>query len=297
MVNQTIHVLLVEDHSADVCRFRKLVNEVSSVCLTWKTVERLSTVQELLCTEHFDIVLLELLLSDSEGLDTLIHLNPYAISIPIVVLTSLDDEWLAIQTVKAGAQGYLIKDEINGKSLMRSIRYAIERKKIETSRQAKNQQLAELIAQFSPKSSLVSPRDELVFRLVGELNNPLATVSVQLEEIIAQFPVDHPKHGTLQGIQTEIERLGCLVGSLLQDSLTNVVHAAIHELLSPGEYEVIYLVSKGYANKEIARQLSVSVRTVERHCSVIMKKLGLQNGAELVAFALQRGILNKGEYM
>jgi len=57
------------------------------------------------------------------------------------------------------------------------------------------------------------------------------------------------------------------------------------------------LVSKGYANKEIARQLSVSVRTVERHCSVIMKKLGLQNRAELVAFALQRGILKKGEYM
>jgi DNA-binding NarL/FixJ family response regulator len=295
MVNQTIHVLLVEDHSADVCRFLKLVNEVSSVCLTWKTVDRLSTAQELLCTELFDIVLLELLLPDSEGLDTFIHLNAYAISLPIIVLTNLDDEWLAIQAVKAGAQDYLIKDEINGKSLIRSIRYAIERKKIETSRQTKNQQLAKLTAQFWPKPSLVSPRDELVFRLVGELNNPLATVSVKLEEVIAQFPVDHPKHGTLHEIQVEIERLGCLVSSLLQDSLTNVVHAAIHELLSPGEYEVIYLVSKGYANKEIARQLSVSVHTVKRHCSVIMKKLGLQNRAELVAYTVQRGFLNKGD--
>ena len=279
----------MEDNPHDARRFRKLVNEVSSVCLTWKTVDRLSIAQELLCTELFDIVLLELLLPDSEGLDTFIHLNPYAISLPIVVLTNLDDQWLAIQTVKAGAQDYLIKDEINGKSLMRSIRYAIERKKIETSQRAKNQQLAELTAQFRPKSSLVSARDELVFRLVGEPNNPLATVSAQLEEVIAQFLVDHPKHGTLQEIQAELVRLGYLVGSLLQDSLTNVVDAAIHELLSPGEYEVIHLVSKGYANKEIARQLSVSVRTVERHCSVIMKKLGLQNRAELVAFALQRG--------
>jgi two-component system, NarL family, response regulator NreC len=57
------------------------------------------------------------------------------------------------------------------------------------------------------------------------------------------------------------------------------------------------LVSKGYTNKEIAGQLSVSVRTAERHCSVIMKKLGLRNCAALVAFALQRGILKKGEYM
>jgi DNA-binding NarL/FixJ family response regulator len=295
MVNQTIHVLLVEDNPHDARPIRKLVNETSSTRLIWKSAERLSTAKEILRTEPFDIVLLELLLPDSERLDTLIHLNPYAISLPIVVLTNLDAEWLAIQTVKAGAQDYSIKDEINGKSLMRSIRYAIERKKIETSQGAKNRELAELIAQFSPKPSLISPRDELVFRLVGELNNPLATVSVQLKEAIAQFPVDHPKHGTLQGIQAEIEHLGCLVGSLLQDSLTNVVHAAIHELLSPGEYEVIYLVSKGYANKEIAKQLSVSVRTVERHCSVIMKKLGLQNRAELVAFALQRGILKKGD--
>jgi hypothetical protein len=55
MINQTIHVLLVEDHAADVCRFRKLVNEVSSVCLTWKTVDRLSTAQTLLCTELFNL--------------------------------------------------------------------------------------------------------------------------------------------------------------------------------------------------------------------------------------------------
>jgi two-component system, NarL family, response regulator NreC len=75
------------------------------------------------------------------------------------------------------------------------------------------------------------------------------------------------------------------------------ITAAIHDLLSPGEYEVIYVVSKGHVNKEITRQLSVSLRTVERHCSVIMKKLGLQNRAELVGFALQRGILKKGEYM
>lgn len=292
MVNQTVHVLLVEDNPHDALRFRKLVNEVSSVCLTWKTVDRLSTAQELLYTELFDIVLLEILLPDSEGLDTFIHLNPYAISLPIVVLTNLDDEWLAIQTVKAGAQDYLIKDEINGKSLMRSIRYAIERKMIETSQQAKNQ---ELIAQFSPKPSLVSPRDELVFRLVGELNNPLAAVSAQLEDLVAHFPIENPNHENLQGVQAEIERMGRLVGSLLQDSLTDVVQAAVYQLLSPHERETVYLAAKGYTNKEIATQLSVSLRTVERHCSVMMKKLGLQNRAELVAYTVQRGILNKSD--
>jgi len=295
MVNQPIHVLLVEDNPHDALRIRKLVNETSSTHLIRKSAERLSTAKEILRTQPFDIVLLELLLPDSEGLDTFIHLNPYAISLPIVVLTNLDDEWLAIQTVKAGAQDYLIKDEINGKSLMRSIRYAIERKKIETRQGAKNQDLAELITQFSPKPSLVSPLDELVFRLVGELNTPLAMVSAQLEDLVAHFPVENPNHETLQGVQAEIERMGRLAGSLLQDSLTNVGQAAVYELLSPRERETVYLVAKGYTNKEIARQLSVSLRTVERHCSVTMKKLGLQNRGELVAYTVQRGILNKGD--
>ncbi len=55
MMNQTIHVRIVEDHRADVCRFRKLVNEVSTVCLPWKTVDRFSTAQKLLCTELFKL--------------------------------------------------------------------------------------------------------------------------------------------------------------------------------------------------------------------------------------------------
>jgi DNA-binding NarL/FixJ family response regulator len=295
MLNQSVHVLLVEDNPDDACRIRQLINEGFSMPLTWKNVETLSTAKELLCTETFDIVLLELLLPDSQGLDTFLRLHPYAISLPVILLTRVDDEGLAIQAVRSGAQDYLIKDQMNGKGLARAMRYAIERKRIEITLRAQNQQLSELAEQRSPKLSLVSARDELVFRLVGELNNPLATLSVQLEELMAQFPKDHASHGTLQGVQSEIERLGRLVGSLLQDSLTNVEQAATSELLSSRERETVYLVAKGYTNKEIARQLSVSVRTVERLCSLIINKLGLQNRAGLVAYAVQRGILNQGD--
>jgi DNA-binding NarL/FixJ family response regulator len=54
---------------------------------------------------------------------------------------------------------------------------------------------------------------------------------------------------------------------------------------------VIYLVAKGY-NKEIAKQLSLSVRTVERYSSSVMKKLGLHNRAELITYAVRQGIVN-----
>ena len=62
--------------------------------------------------------------------------------------------------------------------------------------------------------------------------------------------------------------------------------------LSPREREVVRLIAKGRTNKEIAKRLSISVRTVERHRSSIMNKLGLQNRAELIAYAVQQGLMS-----
>jgi len=65
--------------------------------------------------------------------------------------------------------------------------------------------------------------------------------------------------------------------------------------LSPREREVVQFIARGRTNKEIAKRLSISVRTVERHRSSIMNKLGLQNRAELVAYAVQQGLSSGGE--
>jgi len=69
-------------------------------------------------------------------------------------------------------------------------------------------------------------------------------------------------------------------------------HATGHEPLSQREHQVIYLVAKGYTNKEIAKQLSLSVRTVERYSASVMNKLGLHNRAELITYAVREGIVN-----
>jgi len=70
--------------------------------------------------------------------------------------------------------------------------------------------------------------------------------------------------------------------------------APSYQQLSPREREVLRLVAQGRTNKEIAGQLSLSVRTVERHRSSIMNKIGLQNRAELVAYAVRQGFLSGG---
>jgi DNA-binding NarL/FixJ family response regulator len=63
-------------------------------------------------------------------------------------------------------------------------------------------------------------------------------------------------------------------------------------LLSPREREIVRLIARGRTNKEIAKRLSISVRTVERHRSSIMNKLGLQNRAELIVYAVQQGLMS-----
>ena len=77
----------------------------------------------------FDVVMLDLSLPDADGLNTLVRTHEHAPSVPIVVLTRLDDEALAIRAVREGAQDYLVKGQVNGNLLIRAMRYATERKR------------------------------------------------------------------------------------------------------------------------------------------------------------------------
>lgn len=79
-----------------------------------------------------DVVLLELSLPDSRGLETFEKVQTQAPAIPVVILTHLDDEIVALNAVRKGAQDYLLKGEVEGKALPRVLRYAIERHKIQT---------------------------------------------------------------------------------------------------------------------------------------------------------------------
>ena len=99
---------------------------------TLEIVGDLSTGLARLTDEVFDVILLDLNLPDSDGLNTLIAVHEHQPDIPIVVQTGLDDEEIATQAVQSGAQDYLIKWRMDDSLLVRSIRYAIERKSIET---------------------------------------------------------------------------------------------------------------------------------------------------------------------
>jgi DNA-binding NtrC family response regulator len=103
----------------------------------------------------FDIILLDLWLPDEQGLRTFSRMHEQAPQVPIIVLTGLEDETLALRTVQQGAQDYLVKGQFRGNLLVRAMRYAIQRKQTEKEREKLILQLQEALAKVTTLRGLL----------------------------------------------------------------------------------------------------------------------------------------------
>jgi signal transduction histidine kinase len=135
VLNKIIRILLIEDNPGDARLIKEYLSDVKNTSFDFKSAERLHDGIEILENEFVDVVLLDLKLPDSEGLGSFDQIFAVAPSVPIIVLTGLNDETTAIKAVKMGAQDYLMKDKVESDLLIRSIRYAIERKRAEEEHQ------------------------------------------------------------------------------------------------------------------------------------------------------------------
>jgi putative two-component system response regulator len=126
-----LSVLVVEDNQADVDLIREALPETGPVSFQIESVSRLSEALARLKNEGIGLVLLDLGLPDSQGLETFHNLSEATSHIPVIILTSNYNESMAVFAVREGAQDYLIKGQIGGSLLMRAVRYAMERKRAE----------------------------------------------------------------------------------------------------------------------------------------------------------------------
>ena len=127
----SINVLLVEDNPGDAVIINEMFNEIPQIEFNVSHAKRLSEGLKIIHKEDFHIILLDLQLPDSQGIETFNHFHQLAPEIPIIILTGLEDEDFALDIVGEGAQDYLVKGQVDGKLLSRSIKYSIERKQIE----------------------------------------------------------------------------------------------------------------------------------------------------------------------
>ncbi|MBM4446484.1 MAG: PAS domain S-box protein [Chloroflexi bacterium] len=128
---QPIKILLIEDNPGDIRLIREMLAGVPDASWELQSVGQLSTGLECVAKQQPNVILLDLGLPDSQGLDTLHKTFTRIKGIPIVVLTGLDDEGVGIEAVRHGAQDYLVKRLLSGLALWRAISYAIERKQME----------------------------------------------------------------------------------------------------------------------------------------------------------------------
>jgi signal transduction histidine kinase/CheY-like chemotaxis protein len=134
-------ILLVEDNPGDARLIREMLAETPAQDFSIEWVSRLADGLERLGRDQFDVVLLDLGLPDSQGLETFIKAYEQAPQVPFVVLTGLADQTLALTALRQGAQDYLFKDETQPNLLLRAIRYATERKQAELALEAERRKL------------------------------------------------------------------------------------------------------------------------------------------------------------
>lgn len=126
----SLRVLLVEDSSGDVELFREHLADGGAEggpALALVSAEDLGSALSLLGRSRFDVVVLDLNLPDSRNMDTFDAVQVRFPGLPIVVLTGLEDEGLGVESIRRGAQDYLVKGHMDGRLLSRALRYAVER--------------------------------------------------------------------------------------------------------------------------------------------------------------------------
>jgi phosphoserine phosphatase RsbU/P len=143
---ERVKLLLIEDNPSDARLIEVMLDHASHGLFEIEHVERLNAGLQRLAQGGINVVLSDLSLPDSEGLNTFARLHAQAPEIPIIVLSGLNDTNLALKAVHEGAQDYLIKGEVDGQLLVRAMRYAMERKQM-------SQQLAHYADELRAKNA------------------------------------------------------------------------------------------------------------------------------------------------
>jgi signal transduction histidine kinase len=156
-------ILLIEDNSGDARLLREKLAEVTDTVFDLEWIDRLSAGLERLGQGSIEAVLLDLSLPDSQGLDTLLRTHRQAPEVPIIVMTGLDDEALGAKAVHEGAQDYLVKGQTDGQTLVRAIRYAIERHQM-------------LVRLEQTQKQQLEMKDQFLSHVSHELRTPLNTL-------------------------------------------------------------------------------------------------------------------------
>lgn len=209
-----MHVLLVEDSPTDADLLRRVFLRSGKEHWQMTQVERLANAIAQCQENSFDVVLLDLGLPDSDGLETVTEFRANVPTMPVVVLTMMDDDELALQVMAHGAQDYLVKDQITTQLLVRSLRYAIEREQI--FQQLKNSE-RKILNAWEQEQELNLLKSSFISMASHEFRTPMTTIrtSVELLQKFDHELTDQKRDDYFERIKAAIRQIIHLLDEIL----------------------------------------------------------------------------------
>jgi putative nucleotidyltransferase with HDIG domain/PAS domain S-box-containing protein len=247
MKPEKLTILIIEDNPADARLIKEALVEDIGVAYNLKYADSLSNGLKNISEKGFDIVLLDLSLPDSIGLETISGISKKNKDVPLIILTGTDDLDIATRALKIGAQDYLVKGHFDSASLSRSIRYAIERKKIEIDRKLFEETLVQTSKEwrvtFDAIEEAISVTD-LEGRIIRANRTMSIMVNKDFKEILKNFchnllsDIEHPqeicplelakksKKREIRIFKSGDKFLECIVDPILDENnnITGTVH-------------------------------------------------------------------------
>lgn len=226
-----MRLLLAEDNPADARMVREMLREASPDEFQLEHVGRLDDALERLHRERFDEMLLDLGLPDSQGIQTLTHAQRANEALPIVVLTGFNDQRFAEEVVRAGAQDYLVKGQFGSDMLIRTIRYAVERKRAAAELANSHAEIRRLNVELERRvaertAELQAANHELEsfsYSVSHDLRAPLRSIDGFSRMVLRDCAerLDEAGREKLQRVRQASQRMGELIDDLLQLSRTS----------------------------------------------------------------------------
>ena len=209
MFHHPPHILLIEDNPNDAELLEVILRSEAHAEANIERVKRLAEALPLLRERTYDLILLDLTLPDERGLPVFQAVQEAAPHLPIVILTGLADEMLATETVRLGAQDYLVKHEVEGRTLARALTHAIQRKKLQLELEEMQRRKTEFVAMVS-----------------HELRNPMTGI-VGFVHLLSKTQLDDVQREYVQSIKNGSKSLMDLLNNLLDLSSAESGHISM----------------------------------------------------------------------